>query len=56
MNERIGYKFGIKINRMFEDFWSFGSCITHSFGQTYLFINFAVWSISIGWLMRGENE
>ena len=59
MNERTGYKFGIKINRMFDDFWSFGSCISHSFGQTYLFINFAVWTISIGWLMKeseAENE
>ena len=55
MNETSDYKFGIKVNRHFEGAWSFGSCISHSFGETYLFINFAVWSISIGWLMK-ESE
>lgn len=52
MNENNNYKFGIKVDRMFDGSWSFGSCISHSFGQTYLFINFLFWSISIGWLMK----
>ena len=56
MNDNADYGFGIKVNRMFEGAWSFGSCISHSFGQTYLFINFAKWSISIGWLMKGGSE
>lgn len=56
MNENSNYKFGIKVDRMFEGSWSFGSCISHSFGQTYLFINFLFWSISIGWLMKEGAE
>lgn len=59
MNERSGYKFGIKANRQFEGAWSFGCCLSHAFGETYLFINFAIWTISIGWLMKeseAENE
>jgi len=56
MNDNADYGFGIKVNRMFEGAWSFGSCISHSFGQTYLFINFAKWSISIGWLMKDEED
>ena len=56
MGEYSGYKFGIKVNRHFEGAWSFGSCISHSFGETYLFINFLWWSISIGWLMKESEE
>lgn len=55
MNETSGYKFGIKVNRLFYGAWSFGCCLSHAFDETYLFINFAVWSISIGWL-RKESE
>lgn len=56
MNEKTDYGFGIKVIPLFESSWSFGSCISHSFGETYLYINFAKWSISIGWLMKGEEE
>ena len=56
MNERANYHFGIKVDKQFEGAWSFGSCISHSFGETYLFINFAIWSVSIGWLMKGGAE
>lgn len=52
MNDKTDYGFGIKVNLMFEDSWSFGSCISHTCGETYLFINFAKWSIAIGWLMK----
>lgn len=57
MSEKNSFKFGIKVNKMFKGTWSFGCCITHALGETYLFINFAVWSIAIGWLIAdSENE
>ena len=56
MNEKSGLKFGIKVNRMPEGFWSFGSCISHAIEETYLFINFFRWSISIGWLYKDTGE
>lgn len=56
MNERANYHFGIKVDKQFKGAWSFGSCVSHSFGETYLFINFAIWSISIGWLLRGTDH
>lgn len=52
MNEKTDYRFGIKVSTYIDGGWSFGSCISHSFGETYLFINFLFWSISIGWLMK----
>lgn len=55
MNENINYKFGIKVYQTHGG-WSFGSCISHLFGETYLFINFAKWTIVIGWLMDGGEE
>lgn len=56
MNEKSNYGFGVKVNKHLKGWWSFGSCISHSFGETYLFINFAIWSISIGWLMKDSKE
>lgn len=56
MNEKTDYGFGIKVDTQMQGAWSFGSCISHSFGETYLFINFAKWSISIGWLMKEGAE
>lgn len=58
MNEKSGYKFGVKAFRCFGD-WSFGCCVSHGFGETYLCINFAIWTVCIGWLMKEsetENE
>ena len=52
MNEASGYKFGVEVNRQMPDAWSFGCCLSHVCGETYLFINFAIWTISIGWLMK----
>lgn len=43
-------KFRIKVDKQCKEMWSIGSCISHSFNETYLFINFIKWSISIGWL------
>lgn len=56
MNDKHKYKFGIAVDEHGHDTWSFGCCISHDwFKQTYLFINFLWWSISIGWL-RKESE
>lgn len=43
-------EFGIKIDKMYKSWWSFGVCVSHTDTETYLFINFFKWSISIGWL------
>ena len=56
MGEKNKYKFGIKVDTHMFDGWSFGSCISHMFGETYLFTNFAKWSISIGWLMAESED
>ena len=56
MNETLRYKFGIKPIKQPCGAWSFGCCLSHGFGETYLFINFAVWSISIGWLIESEEQ
>lgn len=56
MNETLNYGFGVKVDKHPECVWSFGSCISHSYGETYLFINFAVWSISIGWLIKESED
>lgn len=56
MNDKPKYKFGINVDKAWEGEWSFGSCLSHNFGQTYLFIAFAKWRISIGWLMKGGAE
>lgn len=52
MNETSGYKFGIKVSRLLKGFWSFGCGISHTFGETYLFINFAIWTMGIGYLRK----
>ena len=49
-------KFGIKVDKLWDKMWSIGVCISHSFDETYLFINLVKWSISIGWLMQYEGE
>ena len=56
MNEKSTYGFGVKAYKSFDGAWSFGSCISHSFGETYLFINFAKWCVCIGWIDKGEEE
>lgn len=56
MNEKTDYGFGFNVVQTIEGCWSFGICLSHSFGETYLFIAFAKWSISIGWLMKGGTK
>lgn len=41
-------RFGIKLDPVWEKCWSFGICFSHQFEETYLFINFFKWSVSIG--------
>ena len=43
-------KFGIQVDKMHDQSWSFGMCLSHQFNETYVFINFFRWSVSIGWL------
>ena len=59
MSSKRNIKFGMKVDRHFGDepgFWSFGVCLSHAFGETYLFINFAVWSICIGFMEQEAND
>lgn len=50
-------KFGILVEEVWEGYWSFGICLSHSFdGQTYIILNLFKWSISIGKVMVYEEE
>ena len=39
---------GIKVTEMGRGEWSFGICLSHYFDETYIYINLAKWSITIG--------
>lgn len=52
----IKKKWGIKIDKQFKGMWSFGICLSHDIEETYVFINFAKWSISIGKLIVYMKE
>jgi len=52
MPDKFTYHFGVKAARLPDKTWSFGSCISHSFGETYLSINFLFWSVFIGWIIK----
>lgn len=52
MNEKTKCGPGIRVTRMPKGVWSFGICLSHAFKETYLFINFVKWSISIGWITK----
>ena len=41
-------KFGIKVDIPWEGAWSFGICLSHWNKETYIYINFWKWSVSIG--------
>ena len=56
MYDKSNYAFRIKVDKIAVDDWSIGSCFSHSFGETYLFINFFKWSISIGWLFKESED
>lgn len=48
--------FGARIDRMWDQMWSFGICLSHDSRETYLFINLFKFSISIGKLTKWEGE
>ena len=55
MNE-LKVKWGIQIDKLYKNQWSFGICISHQEEETYLFINLFKWSISIGKLLYDPFE
>lgn len=55
MNSRKRTKFGIKIDKMWDGWWSFGMCLSHSLNETYLFINLIKISVSIGFLEKDTD-
>jgi hypothetical protein len=45
-------KFGIKIDEHSDGVWSFGTCLSHYFDETYLYINLFKYTVSIGFLYK----
>lgn len=41
-------KFKVDVFKNCESMWNFGICLSHHFEETYIYINFFRWSISIG--------
>lgn len=52
MNEHNGLRFGIKTYKNPKDMWSFCIGLSHFVDETYLYINFFRWSISIGYIYQ----
>ena len=50
MEEGRRARFTVRVDKS-KQFWSFGICFSHMFEETYLYINFLWWSISIGMLI-----
>lgn len=49
MSSKYNKKFGIRVDRQPEGWWSFGMCFSHIKSEdTYLYINFFKWSITVG--------
>ena len=46
--------FGIRIDKMWNQMWNFGICLSHNSRETYLFINLFKISISSGKLAKWE--
>ena len=55
MNE-TELKFGIDINKLDSDMWSFGICLSHWYDETYIYANFYKYSISIGKIRKYRSE
>lgn len=53
-DSEIGW--GIKVDEIWEGNWSIGACLSHGFDETYLFINFFKWSISIGKIRKPVED
>ena len=50
MGKHNGLRFKIKTDKHPKDMWSFCIGLSHFVDETYLYINFFRWSISIGYL------
>ena len=48
-------KFQIRVDKHTDGMWSFGIALSHMFEETYLYINFYKWQISIGYLYEYED-
>lgn len=48
MSERKLVKFGVQIEKISENQWSFGICLSHWEDETYLYINLFKRTITIG--------
>ena len=48
---------GIDCFKLHEAFWTFGVGLSHMFDETYIYINFFKWSITIGRIYKEvKNE
>ena len=45
-------KFGVDVVKHDKDQWSFGICLSHWLDETYIYINFFRYSISIGKIVK----
>ena len=43
-------RFKTKVDKNPTGWWSFGVCLSHQDKETYVYINFFKWSISIGFM------
>lgn len=48
MSERKLVKFGVQIEKICGDQWSFGICLSHWEDETYLYINLFKRTVTIG--------
>ena len=56
MNKHSDVKFKIKTYKQSRDMWSFCIGLSHFVDETYLYINFFRWSISIGYLYEYQGQ
>lgn len=49
-------KFGVSIEKLEKNQWSFCIGLSHWVDETYLFINLFRWSISVGKLQKSEES
>ena len=52
MSEKQKVRFGISVDKHYPGMWSFGVCLSHCDRETYVYINFARWSVSIGFIEK----
>ena len=49
-------KFQIRVDKRDDGMWSFGIALSHFFKETYLYVNFYKWQISIGYLYQYDED